>query len=347
LINDIYVIRTSKGHFLSYISTITKNNLNHSEVVIANGSLNIIFKIIKAFIKHRKIPKRIHFLDGESSILASLLFKFFFKVSVSSIYYYIQHKPKTNQISMSNFKHDIAKQLLKIGNLFGVIQFSLEEPMPVMKKYFVGTLSDYTNIKFKPIVRKSLENFNILLPGYIDERKMACEIIKILDEIANEKKIILKLTLLGSICSDYKKKIETSVSSTKHLIVEIKDEYYSDQLLSEEFDKNNAVLACYRDHYGSSGITINSIASGNPVVFFCKGVLSGFANLLPGAIYPEDISTLKVALLNLIENPSNYNLEDNARKKFIMTRSDVNFHKQYWLHCSPSKTSNQTFNKNL
>ncbi len=167
----------------------------------------------------------------------------------------------------------------------------------------------------------------VVIAGYINARKRVIEIIHALSEITRADKQAVELRLVGRIDPTYRPAINAALvnSESETFSAVISDKRVSDSRLWSELENADIVSALYSDHYGSSGMVVNAMALGRPVIFFPIGALEGFATQLPSALQPRTPQDITDCIRAALAEPQRFVLSETDRAEFIAARSPARF----------------------
>lgn len=311
---------SQNGHFLNYIELIKLYQGNENIIVFDSKKT---FKTFKDIYKKKNEINEIIFLYGEKDFLLSILSKLLFPDKVVKIIlYYLIQNPKKNRIQK------LKSLIILISTYLNIKLFLLEEDINnsiLIKRRNVEKLYDPVLLREYPNeLNEDKTIINYLVAGYLDERKSIPLLIDLLIELNTKSHIKRKLTLLGIQSETVKSYIETFSELKTKLDIEIKNYRYKDCELEYYLKQSHIVWAIYKNHYGSSGIVINSIQYNKNVVFLPIGVLKKFSEELKIENIPTNFTKKEISkYLLYLEDNTQY--ENIFRRHFLKKRQKNNF----------------------
>lgn len=322
----MFVVSTElKGHFLSYAKIID----DHSDGGVVNiffegrGLVSNIFFIVRNIRCRPNEEKKIFFLNGEQFLLTLIVKLLFPRYKVSSIIYH--------SFLGVGLRALTKKTIFCISSMCGIFLYFLEGEEWVSRskclfKSGYRSLRDPALLDHKSFSSKEVDPnvVTYLVVGYIDERKCVPEIVQALIALAFDSKVTQRLIILGKQSLGVENYLSGLVVP-KGLELLVLNQRFSDDEYSHYLAISDVVLAIYKNHFGSSGVVINSILYGKKVLFIPVGVTADFeARLaldgLPQSTSPDAIKGALVKLVNSVQ------YDDSARLSFLVGRSKKDFY---------------------
>ncbi|MBO2661849.1 MULTISPECIES: hypothetical protein [Shewanella] len=326
----LFVIPTENGHFNNYISLFKNKDDFEGSYVLDKTSIKIVFRFLLFLIKNNK--RNIVFFHGEKHYLVSVLTSFIIKRilggKVSSIFYYAY---ATSDSVIKNIFYSTSLLMMKVA---GLRTFYLELPFNnINTSYhrFFTVLHDPVLIDFDYNAQLKKEQkqeqeikerkVSLLAAGFLDTRKCIGEIISaanlMLEHDYFEK---VELTLLGCQSPDVEKIIKKSKIHPNLCIIQ-KNYRFDDSELISEMKNTDIVLAIYEQHFGSSGIVINSVALNKKVAFISYGVCKNFQNDLGIAKNLENTNAMTICqFVNDLAHATELQYSEKNRISFLEKR---------------------------
>jgi hypothetical protein len=331
----LLIVPSLKGHFLNYIE-IFKLYDKDCDFFELKGKRFKVFKLFWFLISTKH--KQITFLHGEISIIQSMIMSIlFFRKKFSLLFYYgFSHKFKENK-----FKYFVYRSVVNLLIMLSVKLLYLEGSVSLLGKEFYKkfiiindpVLIDF-NLNISSVSSNEKSNLRFLIPGYLDDRKCIIEIIQSLKILTSHyPNITVELLLLGQQSSDIKSYMSAyKLENTNSELVVIERVYrFTDDELREEVSNADCIFSIYKDHIGSSGVVISSIAIGKPVLFIPIGVLSDVADEMHIKNLPASYSISDInSSLTMLLSASSVQYSKSNRKMFLEKRSKIQFKKAFY-----------------
>ena len=287
-------------------------------------SLKSFLKLLESTKGHREVL----FLHGEIQFLLAILLRLFKpRKKVKIIFYY----GLIDQQSL--FKKYFSNALILTLKTLNVLMFQLElDPtlfthltcrfVTPLKDPYIHTFSKNTGEDCT--IRTPPTRF--LVAGFLDSRKCIPQILEALEQYSDIiTPAVPELVLLGEESLEIQEYLNTKINDKKVRIIS-KNYRFDDEELIYEFNNTDIVMAIYRNHHGSSGIVINSIAHHKPVLFIPKGILKAFQYQLCISQLPSEATSSEI-LKNIVKLSDSYPSQySNAnRLNFLAGRSPEEF----------------------
>lgn len=329
----LLIVPSLKGHFLNYIELFQQNDRKVEFFELKNNKLKV-FRLfwVLLFSKHKQVA----FLHGEISIIQSFFMAIlFFRKSFTLLFYYgFSYKFKEGCLKRSLFNSVVC-----LLNLLGIKLLYLEGSTSLLGNKLYNkfrSVNDPILIDFildKPSVSIQVKpTLKFLIPGYLEDRKCIVEVIQALEMLTGDyPSSRLELTLLGQQSSEIESFLSAYLLENNNSLLEIivKSYRFTDEELCKEMLSADCIFSVYKEHIGSSGIVINSIAIGKPVLFIPIGVLYDVANEMNIRCLPPtySISDIYSSIEKLLSSEQYSHLD---RYKFIKKRTKTQFIKAFY-----------------
>lgn len=323
---DLYVAPTKSGHYENYFNYLSSGSDEYEGVFLeAPSGLKGVLLILSRVRVAGTRPRAIHLLFGEKYLPVAFMLRLL-GYDVTGIIYYIQHK----RLSMLNYL--VTRVALSFALILKIKFLSLEMPSTIPESAFYGVLLDVIDphIPIEHNTEKQLTDegvVRVLVAGHITERKLVLELMDSIRHLKRAVEIRFYLRIVGELEINYQATVlaAADVLRGNGVKVTIINERIPIEVLTQEIATADLVFAAYRDHYGSSGMVINAMALGCPVVFFSIGALNSFAELLPNCEQPTKEVDIADSIFRAITEPSLYRLDTDARATFIAERTSSRF----------------------
>ncbi len=319
------------GHFPAYIRIIQEYVAPEKCRVEVVNNFRSRIKFIYSLYKNSE--DQIVFLHGEKhcffAALCSLIFN---TIRVKLILYYAlnEHSPR---------KRVLGTFVLGLCRIFGVELLSIdysERNKKLGSRLSVTTLYDPVLISSEnntaSAVQEKRSRINFLVAGYIDERKCVREIIEALLSVENNIESSIALNVRGNFSPSIDMKQLESLVENSSIKVSLVNAGLTDQELASAISENDVICTIYSRHLGSSGMVINAVEFGKPVLFVTTGVLGEYANDLgitdlPDDCLPESIAKSLIVLAGNLHDSqwSQYSAIDQS--EFLTKRTPSQFAK--------------------
>lgn len=298
-ISMLVIAPTLNGHYKTYFNRLYRDG----DEFILIEKIHQIFnpKNLSRIFFHREIL----FLHGERQAIVMIVMGMtLFWKNISTILYY--------SFFDDSFK---VKMAYRVFRVLGIQLHALEYRDSC--RPFLHYLPDPITMRglFDYECLHSDDTFVFLVAGYLDERKSVIEISSALNEVGLQGYDVT-LILVGEQSVGLKRMFDPKrYPFVKFSII---DRRVSDDELHDYICNSSAVLAIYKDHLGSSGFVINSVALNVPVLFVPVGVLKSYERMVLFQSLPETFSEKAItkALLDFVLYKENY-YDVNLRMDFI------------------------------
>lgn len=321
--------RAKVGHFESYSKIISKAFPEDVSVV------HSFYKYLK-IVKNTKNIDRTIFLYGERDWMLSILSRIIdSKTKLILIFYYgLSNNNGSKRLFLQKF---ILKFLRVLDIKVTQLEYFPNNFDKELTNYLIPLndppLLDYPK---RPIDQRDFfgNEINILLPGYIDNRKCVNEIIKSIASLAKSyNDHTFNIRIAGQQSSEITTLLNKDHDFPSNFILTQINKKLSDKELEIEFMQSDLVLAIYKNHIGSSGVVINAIAFNKKVIFLNFGVMKEFRRELciKEHLTDTDSESIGVAIENAIfKNHFKYSLGNRieflskrSKKRFLNTIMDI------------------------
>lgn len=317
---SIFIAPSLNGHYQGYYQTLVRDYDGVSELRICKSNLNFFVQFLK-IITSKKRPSHIIFLHGEKFWLCSLILLFFHFKTVL-FFYYLQNK------NYNALKQSLLFFIFKALKKTGILTISIELPTKFPHHLFSGILFDYVSPK---ILESKANRKNVRVLGYIDQRKNLPKIIDALSDIS-QRNFTISLEIFGKVDPDYLKLLNEIIilKQSARLSISLYNSVIDSDVFLEKISSASLVIAYYNDHYGSSGIVLESINCCTPVIFKNVGALSALTHFLDGystiSAY-EDINNL---ILSGLTRKQDFIINKDKLLEFRENRTMKKFAKNFW-----------------
>ena len=333
---DLYIAPDTNGHYRNYFDVLSRHSRDIESVFLKAPSGLPGVRTVRDYCRSiGQKPRAIHLLFGERYLPMGLCLRLLGH-SVTAIFYYAQHR------KLSGVKSMVTVATLRVAGASGMRLHSLEHPAAMPLRAFDSVLLDMHDLKSSAADGSAAPPASgrkvCVIAGHISERKMAVEIMQVLASQLRTEPAQIELRLIGRIAPDYLVAVLAAASDLRNAggIVSVKNERVPDDVLRTELVGADLVFAIYKDHFGSSGMVVNAMALGRPVLFIADGALAGFAAMMPKARQPYCVSDIAPCIDAALVVPGQYCLSNKRRATFLAERSPARFAETF--HAALSKS---------